>query len=240
MESKIRTLNAEGIKMFSAHLNRIRFNGLNTSIDPLILENSNYSDEIENDYFVDNQISFETKYSFAKYICEKIDLTKNRHYYYNVGLWSWLSAFYFNQVCPLESEVRKPGQDARHILHEPKDYKAYYRHLLAGPARIYTELGEDGRIFLAGELSKRGDLTEQLQAYQNIAFNRGIIQAADLLYWDEVKKKLKKGSGSKGAGSPRRFVAIIGQFELTYDLTSLDGKNILELFPSEFKKWVVQ
>lgn len=236
MEYRIRAFNVQGISFFQNHLNSIRFNGVNTNIDRAILFDDIYSDELKEELFVEDQ-QFLDKYDFAKYISGHIDLSKNKHFYYHIGLWTWLSAFYFEQVCPLESNVRKPGQDARHILQEPKDFRTYYRHLLAGPARIYSELKEKGRIFLAGDLSKRGDIVEQLQAYQNIGLNRGIIEAADQLYWDEGKNRLKKGSGSKGAGSPRRFVNIIGQFELTYDLNSMEGARILELFPDEFKKW---
>lgn len=233
----MRSLNQKGVIFFQNHLNSIKFDGANTSVDRSILLDDNYSEDLKEDYFIED-ILFEEKFDFAKYIVQKIDLNKNRHYHYHIGLWTWLSAFYFDQVCPLESGVRRPGQDARHILQDPKDFRTYYRHLLAGPARIFSELGEKGRIFLSGELSKRGDLVEQLQAYQNIGLNKGIIEAADSLYWDEKKKKLKKGAGSKGAGTPRRFVTIIGQFELTYDLNSMEGAKILELFPEEFRKWI--
>lgn len=237
MEFKIRSLNEKGIDLFQNHLNLIKFNGANTSIDRVILLDDNYSEEIKEDYFIED-IVFKEKYDFAKYIVNKIDLNKNKHYYYHIGLWTWLSAFYFDQVCPLESGTRRPGQDARHILQDPKDFRTYYRHLLAGPARIFAELQDKGRIFLSGDISKRGDLVEQLQAYQNIGLNKGIIEAADLLYWDENKNRLRKGAGSKGAGTPRRFVTVIGQFELTYDLNSMEGAKILELFPNEFKKWL--
>lgn len=236
MEHKIRSLNEAGIKVFSDHLNLLRFNQTNTSFDRSVLEDEKFTVDIKGDATVDER-TFSEKIDFAKFITDRLGLQKNKHHYFNIGLWTWLSAFYFDQVCPLQDGLRKPGQDARHILQEPKNYKVYYRHLLAGPARIYTELGDRGRILLAGELAKRGDIVEQFQAYQNIGLNKGIIEAADRMYWDEKKNKIKRGVGSKGPGSPRRFVTVIGQFELTYDLNSMKAEEILALLPIEFSKW---
>ena len=58
----------------------------------------------------------------------------------DVALWSWLSVFYFDQVCPTNDKgKRKPGRDYRHIL-EP-GYPAGHRHLLAGAYLVYTVYG---------------------------------------------------------------------------------------------------
>ena len=48
---------------------------------------------------------------------------------------------------------------------------------------------------------------------------------------------LKRGAAGKGAGSARRFVRIIRQYQMTYDLNSMNGKEIVELLPYEFAKW---
>ena len=65
-----------------------------------------------------------------------------------------------------------------------------------------------------------------------------MIQTASTLYWDIKELKLKKGSGSKGAGSPRRFSDIIGQFELTFDLNAMNSPDIISLLPErEFNRW---
>lgn len=239
MDFKVRSFNKLGIDAFVEHLTQVRLSQTNGAFNRSLLEDGKLAPEIEGNLCINDQ-QFSDKYHFAKYIVDTLSLQKNKHLYYNVGLWTWLSAFYFDQVCPMHNGQRKPGQEARHVLQEPKNYKVYYRHLLAGPARIYAELGDKGRIFLAGDLAKRGDLVEQLQAYQNIGLNRSIIEAADNLYWDEAKHNLKRGVGSKGPGSPRRFVNVIGQFELTYDLNSMKSESILELLPNEFKKWRTQ
>ncbi|MBV8391063.1 MAG: hypothetical protein JO080_14755 [Mucilaginibacter sp.] len=238
MNYNVRQFNDNGIELFKQFLYNAKFNNDNSDFSREILYNEKYTEFLSEDFHI-TDVKFNTKLDAAKYFTDELNLVKNKHYYYNQKLWTWLSAFYFDQVCPVESDgKRKVGQEARYILQNPRNYLTYYRHLLSGPARIYSELNDKGRIFLTGELSKRGDLIEQLQAYQNIAMNKGIIEAADALYWDENGNKLKKGAGSKGPGTPRRFVSIIGQFEFTYDLNSMPGQNILTLFPNEFQKWI--
>ncbi len=57
------------------------------------------------------------------------------------------------------------------------------------------------------------------------------------MYWDDTAKNLKRGAAGKGGGSARRLVRIIRQYQLTYDLNSMNGNEIVELLPDEFAKW---
>lgn len=238
MEYQVRAFNDAGLNAFKEHLANIKFHDLNTVFPFDSLFKEEFTIELSEEYFIEKK-DFEDKFSAAKYLNDVFQLRGNKTLYYNVGFWTWLSAFYFEIVCPLEKDgKRKPGQEARHVLQDPKNHYTYYRHLLAGPARIYSELGDTGRIFLSGPLSKRGDIVEQLQAYQNIGLNKGIVEAADILYWDNTKNKLKKGAGSSGPGTPRRFVKVINQFGLTFDLNALDGQSIIQLFPHEFNRFM--
>ena len=236
---KVKRLNLRGLEEFKKLLRDFKFNQLTGDIPVELLQSAQFTEEMEEELIIEAQI-FPDKLSAAKYLTDRLNLNENKKLYYDVGLWSWISIFYFDQLAPKGRDQRRsPGEEARHLLQDPKNHQKYYRHLLAGPSRIYSELGELGRIFLAGTLDKRGDLTEQLQAYQNIALNKGIISVADEFYWDKSKNKPKRGSGSKGKGTPRRFVKIVSQFELTYDLNSMDGGKIIELFPkSEFQSWL--
>ena len=49
------------------------------------------------------------------------------------GIWAWLSAFYFDQLCP---DGTSPGMDYRWVP-SVNSFRNYYRHLLAGPYSIY-------------------------------------------------------------------------------------------------------
>jgi hypothetical protein len=61
-----------------------------------------------------------------------------------------------------------------------------------------------------------------------------------MLYWDDKKNNIKKGARNKtGPGILRRFTKdIIPQFQMTYDLNSMNGEEIISLLPSEFNEWI--
>lgn len=63
--------------------------------------------------------------------------------------------------------------------------------------------------------------------------------SATRLYWDDKSQRPKRGAApnKRKPGTLRRFVDVIQQLELTYDLYSMDGREILTLLPDEFTPW---
>lgn len=232
----IRFFNDEGIAEFERVVGEIR-NGNLKRIPESLITDDQFSETAEPLINIESIPNTE-KSVLVPYLVGALNLRSNKGLYFNRGLWTWLSAFYFENVCPADGRgVRKVNESAFYILKDPKNHQKYYRHLLAYPCRLYSELGELSKMFLIGTFQKRGEITEQFGAYQEIALNKGILEAATLMYWDEQNGKLKKGAAGKGAGSARRLVRIIRQYQLTYDLNSMSGKEIADLMPSEFSKW---
>ena len=159
------------------------------------------------------------------------------------GVWAWLSLFYFEELCPIgKGGRRKPGELAR-LLPEAHAFR-YYRHLLAGPFQIYRafrDQPEGAAIVLHQPLDKPGDYVAQLASRQELISNRGLIEAATHLYFDPDKKKYKPSGQAKGKpGTLLRFVDVLKQFDLTYDLYAFHetgAEPFLELLPREFNKW---
>ena len=233
----IRVFNDEGLNEFERSINEIR-NSEAKNISDDLLVNENYSSVFEPIINIE-KVDYKNKNELVPYIVDALDLKVNKHLYFNKGLWSWLAAFYFDNICPEDGNgKRKVNENAFYILRDPKNYTKYYRHLLAYPCRIFSELDESAKIFLIGSFLKRGEITEQFGAYQEIALNKGILDAANILYWDDTTKNLKRGAAGKGGGSARRLVRIIRQYQLTYDLNSMPGNEIVELLPFEFSKWI--
>lgn len=161
--------------------------------------------------------------------------------YYHQGLWGWLSAFFFESVCPANSSgERKAGKAYRYIPPANRNWRTVYRHLLAGPVRLYGIHNLDIKILFHAPVQTLGDFTEQLSSRQELAASRGALEAADLLYWDRESDRPKTGARTTGdePGSLRRYVSILRQLMLTYDLFSLDARSILNLLPKkEFDPW---
>lgn len=187
------------------------------------------------------QQNFETRLQLAQYLDGLLDGVENDGLENTVGLWSWLSLFYFDQVCPPEeSGLRKPGRDYRHIL-EP-GYPYGHRHLLAGAWLVYSVHGLQeklSRLMLWTPLHIESMFHHELASRQTLITNMGILEAADRLYFRESEGRPEKGALIKKAapGTLQRFIDVIQQLDLTYDLYSMSGEQILALLPPEFDEW---
>lgn len=240
MISSIRIFNEAGINEFRNYLISLS-SGTNSSLPSLeFLCNDSFSTTASGLIEIE-RIKFSSKREIVLYVAEKIQQLEETDVLYNRGLWTWLSAFFFDSVCPLVKGVRRPGSEVRHIL-SSNEWNRYYRHLLAAPVRFFIELDEMSRIYLTGEPDKHGDLFEQLASRNEYATSRGIVEAATLLYWDLDKNKIKKGARNKDThpGVLRRLTgAILPQFMLTFDVNGMRGNEILDLLPSEFNPWKI-
>jgi len=233
MADVLRVLNEKGIQAFRRYLADLR--EASPGRPPWeILADPRYSGTFRGDVEVERR-AFQDKLGMARYLGEKLSLFPASQVESNVGLWSWLSLYYFDQVCPLNpSGKRTPGQDCRHIL--DLDFRRYYRHLLNGPYNIYRLHGERAPLLFYGPLHRISDYYEQLSCRQGFVTNKGVIEAANLLYFDPGAGRPKYGPGvrSEKAGTLLRFIDVVQQLELTHDLFSMTGEQVLALLPPEF------
>jgi len=182
----------------------------------------------------------ESKLEVAKYLRLQLRHLDKSEIDNNSGLWTWLSLFFFDQVCPRsENGVREPGELARHVLSQHS--QKYYRHLLAGPHRLLQLHNEKARVFLCGPLTEHGDFSEQLASRMQIITNRSLIEVVDSLYFDSAAPapgRPKRGALTRSRpGNLRRLISVIQQFDLTYDLYAMTPTQILDLLPKEFERW---
>jgi hypothetical protein len=156
----------------------------------------------------------------------------------NQGLWAWLGLLYFDQLCPLG---KLPGEEYRYILVADgtiQELRHSYRHLLAAPYLIYrNNLASPPLALLCGPVSEHGEVAEQISSSLDFVTNPCIMEVANLLYLDAGTGTIKRGAGGRGPGSPRRFVAVLKQLDLTYDLYSLTPPDLLSLLPGEFDRF---
>ena len=134
---------------------------------------------------------------------------------------------------------RRVYERARYIP-DPTNFRKYYRHLLAGPYRIYRAYAASSRRvwpLLCGPLDRPGEIVEQLCAYQEMVTNAGLMAAVTAMYIDPETDRPKRGTMGKGPGSPRRLPKVINQFDVTWDLYSMTPAQILGMLPPEFDRW---
>ena len=236
MSTRLRAFTKDGIERFSQYLDEVRA-GLIEGVPVELLLDETFSTPLGEVVYVASKI-LGSKLEAAEYLHSVVKDLRGSGFY-DVGIWTWLSAFYFESVCPVEDGLRRPGKNYRHILQPGRDWWHFYRHLLAGPVRTFDFHRERGKLLLYGPVNIQGDWVEQLCSRQEIASNRGVIEAATILYWDEQSKRPKKRAAPSEhrPGTLRRFVDVIQQLELTYDLNSMTGEEVLELLPPEFNAW---
>lgn len=236
MGDPVRALNEKGIQEFSEFLTELR-EGSTRQTPTELLTDPSYSSKIAEKAEVEDRL-FNNKLEVARYLYETLQVFPQSQIDQNVGLWSWLSLYYFNQVCPTNKSGRRiPGQDYRYILE--LDYRRYYRHLLAGPYNIFGLHGEGAPLLLSGPPDRISKYSEELSSRQGFITNKGVIEAANLLYFDFEKKSPKRGPAvtTRKPGALIRFIDVVQQLDLTHDLYSMIGEEVVALLPSEFDEW---
>lgn len=161
------------------------------------------------------------------------------------GLWVWFSMLWFEQLAPVEKGRRKVGERAKWI---PDGAWKYYRHLVQGAYLLYqinSDRPQRAMALLFNPPHTPGELVGQLAAKQAVVQSRAAVGAATLLYFDESKGMLKRGSrGRTGkdnpnalGGTPERFNLVLEQLDRTYDLHSLHERDLVKLLPREFDRF---
>jgi hypothetical protein len=189
------------------------------------------------------QEPFPDRYSFG---CRLIQLLKgfdSREISYRRGLWSWLAAWYFGQLCETDTSGKRKLR--REYVYIPQNERLYYRHLVRTPWYVVAQHGEAAKFLLVSTrandpapLSRQSYLLDQLAARQFVIASPTLVSGARRLYTDSMTGRLTRGAGSKGSGSPRRLALIANQLALTYDIREMPTDNFLKLLPEEFSvRW---
>ena len=197
--------------------------------------------------FLDDGRKFTSRYEFGKYLCEALtsinrDLLLSPE---NDNLWAWINALYFQQLAL--KEVRK----SEHYLCTRKGSigSKLHRNAARTAYEIVSIHGELGSFALQQPMQTHGQLLESLSASQTVVRNRSFFSAASKIYVN-ANGKLKRGYSSKpkkpkdrkpgdlkGKGSVRRLPGVLKRLDLTYDIESLSGDQLVEMLPSEYAHW---
>jgi hypothetical protein len=235
---KLRRLNPAGIARFEEFLNSLK---TQTPQERPVnaLEDPDTSEALEVEIKVVAK-QFGSRLEAARYLDSKLGGSGLKNVEHDCGLWAWLCLFYFDELCPADGHGRhNPGDIARWIP-QPQNYQRYYRHLLAGPYRIFRahrDRPERALVLLGGPLDKPGEIVEQFASRQEIVTNPAVIESTTALYWDFTVNKPKRGAGGKGAGSARRLADVLEQFDVTWDLYAMTSVNLLVILPKEFDRF---
>lgn len=156
------------------------------------------------------------------------------------GLWSWLTLFFFDEVCPKDGHGKREPQDEARLIAQVDNFQRFYRHLLLGPflvVRAHEDNPARAMAFLCNPLWKPGEIAEQLASRKELVTNQAVAELATQLYYDPVKQTFRRGAGSSVKGAARRLAALLNQLDLTWYLYGMSGQDILRLLPKEFDRF---
>lgn len=232
----VRQFNANGIEAFREFLTEARN-------DPSLPAPSQLLEDRKLTELVSPQINIEPKKFLlrreaADYFIKLLEPLPPNMVQRNSGLWTWLTLFFFDEVCPPIDGKRTVRNDYMYIF-AANNSRYFYRHLLfiswyaARLARPYD------RLYTEVPLSKGNQLTEHVMKRLYITRIPCIFEVLDRLYWDPERNKPRSGIVNTHIIKPgdigNRFPIRIQQLEKTYDLVSLTADQLIELLGKEFR-----
>jgi hypothetical protein len=226
----VRALNDAGRAQFRAFLAAVR-NDPATPPPLELLQDESTSAPVRWQIEVEPGL-FASRLEVARYLQERFQAANALNVDRAAGLWSWLALFYFDVLCPELRGRRSPGEEARYIL----DTRRYFRHLLAAPWSIYKAYAADpaqAMIVLCQPVHRPGRYCDHLAARKELLTSPAVVGAATRLYYDAGTGKPKRRGHSSQPGNFARFLAVVGQLDVTFDLYSLTAEALLWRLPAE-------
>jgi hypothetical protein len=231
--TKLRSLNGRGIEELRAFLQQIR-EGAEFRANPAILYVDDYTTRLPRTIEVEPR-PFASKFEAAQCLSRVVNELPGAAD--DVGLWSWLALYYFDQLSPLDASGRRRPREDYHYIPSREGWQND-RHLLAGPCKLFAMHGAHARLLLHPPVHQHGAFVYDLGFRRDLITNRGLIEAIDVLYWDPKRNAPKRGATTTSrAGNLRRLITVVQQLDFNYDLYGMRADEILALLPPEFDGW---
>jgi len=235
---KLRRFNLDGITAFAHYRARLT---LEPALPPPLdlLEDLALTELVPSETEV-QQRSFANRLEAGIYLNELIDRATIGRPERDQGLWTWLTLFYFDQLCPADGNGNRKPQGEERLMPLVDNYQRFYRHLLLGPfliVRAHRQRPESAIAMLCNQLWQPGEIAGQLAASKELVTNPGVVELATKLYYDPVRNTFKRGAGSDVKGAARRLSALLNQLDLTYYLYGMTCDELLALLPKEFDRF---
>jgi hypothetical protein len=212
--------------------------GAPSTIPRELLESAEFAEKITGGKRPPEQ-QFSDRYEFGAALVQLLSDLDQQQVSFDRGLWSWLAAYYFEQLAPKDADGKRVTLRKEYVytLSEPR---IYYRHLARTPWFLVKTHGERCKYLLVSRpgdpapLSRQSYLLDQLAARQFVIASPALVGAAAYLYSDRRTGQPTRGAGAKGSGSPRRLALIANQLSLTFDIHDMPPERLLLLLPEEF------
>lgn len=161
----------------------------------------------------------------------------------DAGLLAWLSLAFHESTMVNSSGKPYLGQPSRHSVATDNQWKSYthsHRHLVRSAVFFAGHFGAAAQVFLAGHPSKHSKIEEQIgsRKSEGLPFSQSVAEALFALYFDPAKNAIRRGAASNRGGAIERFVKVIRQLDLTFDVHAKSGGELVQILPTEFGRFL--
>ena len=235
---KLRRFNSAGVQVFATYRSRL---SQEPSLPPPVdlLEDGALAEIIPGEIDVPRR-PFATRLDAGIVLNELVDAAKINRPELDKGLWTWLTLYYFDEVCPPNAHGERNPFGEERLLPLVDNHQRFYRHLLLGPfciVRAHRDKPERAIALLCNPLWKPGEIVAQLASRKELVTNHAVAEVATRLYYDPTNRTFKRGAGSNIRGAPRRLADLMNQLDLTYYLYGMSADELLALLPKEFDRF---
>jgi len=232
----VRQFNPAGVRAFQSSLARCR-EAPQTPAPRHLLEDDAFTETVEPTITVQPK-RFRTRRDAAAYLSAALAPLGEPNIAGNAGLWTWLTLFFFDEVCPADQGGRHVKNDY-YYLFEPKNSRHSYRHLLFIAWYVLRVAPEHNRLFLDVSVSSLDEVTKVVMERLYLTRIPCLFEVLDRLYWDQSRGRVRSGIVTRETVKPgdlrHRLPTRVRQLEKTYDLFSLNANQLIELLGTEFQ-----
>lgn len=231
---KMHRLNSRGIKRFRDFLQEARREAT-LNLPSELLDDSRFTETLRPTIDIEQRYLLQRSEA-AEYLHQVLSGMSEDKLSQDEGLWTWLSVFLFDSVCPKSAETRLIRNDYCYVF-EPMNPRHFYRHLLFCAWNVKRLAPVHNRLFLQSRVAVLDKLTTEVMKRLFLLRIPCIFEVLDRLYWDPRAGRARPGvtgSITRAGDLTRRFPTRIRQLEKTYDLAVLTADQLIELLGSEF------
>ena len=241
---KLHAFTSKGLDRFETYLIELKRDPSRTP-SPELLSDPELTEPVVRGPDVEPR-EFASKYEAGRHLAELLGEVSESRLRTDLGLWGWLTLVFFDQVCPADRHGRRQRRDLP--LYRPRGGDPKHgldKHILFFPWKMVRLHGADARFMLSGPLHKDTKAQREWTGY-NLNVCRGAVALAHRMYWDSDKGRPRPGSTSTATkkqpgrpGNMRRYLRVLQQLDLTYDIYGLEADEMARLLPqSEFRTWL--
>lgn len=245
MRQPIHQMKHKGIVASKEYLATLRAGQVDALFPEYVLSDPEYAEVMDPATSVEAR-SFADRRAAGQYLSDRLAHFPVDEIQQNYGLWSWLGMFYFSSLVNRDANGHPDlgrDSDAAYILDPAAPGWSDNRHRLLMAYETYTLHGENAWFMLDQPVNSASQLTNRLSGKPTIFRAQGIVKLAHLLYTDPSTRNTKRGFGGGGQnqrspGNLMRFIDVLDQLYMTYDVYGMTAEELMKLLPSEFDSWL--